>query len=101
MYLIEVFLPLTYPNGDPVPESIFELIEGELTETFGGVTEYVRGSTRGFWRKDGHPKADSLVVLEVMTKDLEKDWWKEFRHRTKALLRQEELLVRTAPCERL
>ena len=47
MHLVEVFLPLTYPNGDPVPESIFELIEGELTETFGGVTEYARGSTRG------------------------------------------------------
>jgi len=101
MHLVEVFLPLTYPNGDPVPESIFELIEGELTETFGGVTEYARGSTRGLWNKDGHLEVDSLVVLEVMTKDLEKDWWKEFRHRTQALLRQEELLVRTATSERL
>ena len=101
MHLVEVFLPLTYPNGDPVPESIVELIEGELTETFGGVTEYARGSTKGLWNKDGHLEVDSLVVLEVMTKDLEKDWWKEFRHRTQALLRQEELLVRTATSERL
>ena len=36
-----------------------------------------------------------------MTKDLDKDWWKDFRHRTQALLHQEELLVRATVSERL
>jgi|SRR4051812_37962424 len=101
MHLVEVFLPLTYRSGDLVPEAIFELIEAELTETFGGVTEYARGSARGLWENDHHLEKDSLVVLEVMTKKLDKDWWKEFRHRTQSLFRQEELLVRTTIIERL
>jgi len=101
MHLVEIFLPLTYPSGDLVPEPIFELIEAELTETFGGVTEYARGSTHGLWENGHHLEKDSLVVLEVMTKDLDKDWWKEFRHRTQTLFRQEQLLVRATIVERL
>ena len=101
MHLVEVFLPLSYPNGDPIPEAISELIETELTETFGGVTEYARGSVRGLWRKNDELSVDTLVVLEILSRDLDKDWWKEFRHRTQALLRQEELLIRSAIVERL
>lgn len=101
MYLVELFLPLTYPNGDRVPEAIFELVEAELTETFGGVTEYARGSARGLWKKNQRTQADSLVVLEIMTKHLDKDWWKEFRHRTQSLFHQDELLVRAAASDRL
>ena len=101
MYLIEVLLPVTYPNGDPIPKAIFELIEGELTETFGSVTTYARGSTRDLWNDDHRLKADSLVVLEMTVKVLDKDWWKAFRHRTQALFRQEELLIRATITERL
>ncbi|ERR1700712_2738555 len=101
MHLVEVFLPLTYPNGDLVPEAIFELIEAELTETFGGATEYSRGSARGLWKKGHQLETDSLVVFEVMTKELDKDWWKGFRHRTQTLFRQEELLVRATTIEHL
>jgi len=101
MHLVEVFLPLTYPNGDLVPEAIFELIEAELTEAFGGVTEYARGSARGLWKEGSQLERDSLVVVEVMTKELDKDWWKEFRHRAQALFRQEELLVRATSIQRL
>ena len=63
MHLVELFLPLTYPNGDAVPEAIFQLIESELTEMFGGVTEYARGSARGLWKTDHQLEADALVVL--------------------------------------
>lgn len=101
MHLVELFLPLTYPNGDAVPEAIFQLIESELTEVLGGVTEYARRSARGLWKTDHSLEADALVVFEVMTKDLDKDWWRDFRHRTQALLHQEKLLVRATVSERL
>jgi len=101
MHLVEVFLPLTYPSRDLVPAAIFELIEAELSERFGGVTEYARGSARGLWKTGHQLEADSLVVLEVMTKELDKDWWEEFRHRTQTLFRQEELVVRVTSIERL
>jgi len=51
MHLVEIFLPVQYPGGDPVPEAIFELVQAELTEVFGGVTKYARGSARGFGRR--------------------------------------------------
>jgi len=42
-----------------------------------------------------------LVVIEVMTKELDKGWWKEFRHRTQALFHQEELVLRSTEFERI
>lgn len=50
MHVVEIFLPLACPNGDLVPAAIFELIETELAQKFGGVTEYARGSARGSGR---------------------------------------------------
>lgn len=46
MHLVEVFLPTGYPNGDLIPQSIFDLIEGELREKFDGVVVYARKSAR-------------------------------------------------------
>jgi hypothetical protein len=50
VHVVEIFLPLACPNGDLVPAAIFELIETELAQKFGGVTEYARGSARGSGR---------------------------------------------------
>lgn len=94
-------LPLTYPNGDVVPEALLELIEAELCEVFGGVANDARGSARGLSKKGHQLRMDSMVVLEVMTQELDKDWWKEFRHRTQTLFRQNELDMRAIAMERL
>jgi hypothetical protein len=101
VYLIEAFLPLVFPDGEGVPSAIFELIQAELTEAFGGVTVYSRRPVTGVWKKDDDTEMDVLIILEVMVKDVDKDWWKDFRRRVEALLHQDEVLIRATSIVRL
>ena len=101
MHLIEVFLPLTFPDGTGVPESLMAIVQAELTERFGGVTVYARAPADGVWKGSGGVERDALVVLEIMTDELDKDWWSGFRHRGEALFRQEELVIRATRIDRL
>ena len=101
MHLVEVFLPLTFPDGKAVPESLVKLVQAELTERFGGVTLYARAPADGVWKGGGGVERDVLVVLEIMTDKLDKDWWGGFRRRGEALFRQQELVVRATRIDRL
>jgi hypothetical protein len=101
MHLVEVFLPLTFPDGQAVPEPLFALVKAELTDEFGGATLYTRAPVEGVWKSGSGVAKDVLIVLEVMTKELDKDWWKDFRHRSEALFHQDELLVRATRIERI
>ena len=101
MHLVEVFLPLRFPDGKPVPESLFALVQAELTDRFGGVTLYARSPADGVWKSSGGVTEDVLVVLEVMTTKLDRHWWRDFRRRGEALFRQDELVVRSTRIDRL
>ena len=96
MRVIEIFLPLNYGDGEPVPAAIFELFKQELAEKFGGVTAYSRSPADGLWRDRGSIERDTIVVFEVMAEKLDKGWWRELRRRLEALFRQTEILIRTS-----
>ena len=96
MRVFEIFLPLSFGDGQPVPAAVFELLKQELTEKFGGVTAFRRSPAEGLWRDSGGIEQDKIVVFEVMTDKLEKAWWGEFRDRLEALFRQTEVLIRTS-----
>lgn len=99
--LVEVFLPASYGDGEPVPQSVISLIRDELVEKFGGATIYSRAPMEGLWADGSSVVRDSIIVIEVMVEEVDKKWWKEFRQRIEALLRQEELLVRVTSASRL
>ena len=100
-HLIEIFLPLASGSGEPIPDSISSVLKEELVDRFRGVTSYSRVPAEGLWANGDKVEADSVIVWEVMTDDLDKDWWKSFRARIEKLLRQEELLVRATKVDRL
>lgn len=101
MRVVEIFLPLTYGDGSRVPAEIFELLKQELAEKFGGVTAYARSPAQGLWQNGGQQEEDSIVIFEVMTDKVEKVWWATFRERLEALLRQQEIIVRSSHAMRL
>jgi hypothetical protein len=72
-------------------------VRDELTEQFGGITTYVRSPAEGLW-KEGKccMVRDEIVIYEVMAKDLNREWWQEFREKLEQLFRQESLIVRTS-----
>jgi hypothetical protein len=102
MHLIELFLPLSDNEGRAFGRDEFDRVRRELTGRFGGVTAFTRSPAEGAWREgDGGVTHDEVVVFEVMTDDLDRAWWAEYRDELTRRFRQEELLVRATATERL
>lgn len=64
---IDVYLPLDYNDGHPIPDSKFLAVQQQLLERFGGVTSIQRQfPLQGLWRGEGKVHQDRVVVLTVM-----------------------------------
>jgi hypothetical protein len=93
-HLVQILLPLADNAGKPFPDSVLAGIQEELSEMFGGLTAYSRAPAKGIWKPGESETRDDIIVLEVMADRLDTKWWKNFRHRTETLLRQDKLVVR-------
>ena len=68
MHLIEILLPVT--QSSDVRREVESL--GKLfTDKFGGLTAFVRSPGEGMWADKGAVERDDVVVLEVMTQELD------------------------------
>ena len=100
--MVQLFLPLRDNDGEAFPSSLFTAIRAELTEVHGGVTAYQRAPATGLWEDDDdHVRRDELVLFEVMVANVDHAWWKAYVAELAARFRQEEILARALPCERL
>jgi hypothetical protein len=64
---IEIFLPLDYNDGRPIPESKYVLLQQELLSRFGGVTSVQRQfPLQGVWQSATSTYHDRVVVFSVM-----------------------------------
>ena len=94
MKLVQIFLPLTDNKNWKVGGREFQEVRAELTESFGGLTIYSRSPAEGLYQSGGEVARDDIVVFEVMTEELDRPWWADFRKRLEAHFRQEEILIR-------
>ena len=91
MHLIEILLPVT--QSSDVRREVESL--GKLfTDKFGGLTAFVRSPGEGMWADKGAVERDDVVVLEVMTQELDREWWREVRIGLQDRLNQKEIIVR-------
>jgi hypothetical protein len=64
---IEIFLPLNFNDGAPIPESKYVALQQELLSRFGGVTSVQRQfPLQGVWKSGEHTYHDRVVVFSVM-----------------------------------
>src|SRR5438067_11471052 len=64
---IEVYLPLDYNDGRPIPESKYVSLQQELLNRFGGVTSVQRQFPfQGIWQFGTEIYYDRVVVFSVM-----------------------------------
>ncbi|HJV36348.1 hypothetical protein [Geomonas sp.] len=102
MHLVQILLPLYDNDGQPFPHEFYLRIRDELSERFGGITTYMRSPARGLWKETDHTTVhDDIVIYEVMTAELDRDWWQSYREMLAAVLRQELLIVRVSEVELL
>ncbi|MEQ1716488.1 MAG: hypothetical protein ABL907_10965 [Hyphomicrobium sp.] len=101
MHLIQILLPCRDNDGTVFPPDHYERLVHALTLQFGGVTSYMRSPADGRWHQGGETERDEIVVVEVMTKSIDRDWWANLRERLRQEFRQDEIVVRAQRIERL
>lgn len=73
----------------------------ELTKKFSGVTAFSSSPAEGIWKEGGEVSRDRLIVFEVMSKELDRDWWRKYRTELEARFRQERIVARATSVEQL
>ncbi|MBB3444050.1 MULTISPECIES: hypothetical protein [unclassified Rhizobium] len=97
-YLIEILLPIIRSRRS---RTNLQTVRDELTERFGGATLHVNAPAEGIWENDGYLERDHIVVVEVMTSDIDHAWWHSYRQDLELRFRQQEIVVRATHIDRL
>ncbi|HEX2725969.1 MAG TPA: hypothetical protein VHN20_09140 [Beijerinckiaceae bacterium] len=101
MHLIQLLLPLYDNDGAALPRALFDKVREELSGRFGGLTAFTRAPAEGHWRAEGETRRDDIVIFEVMTERLDRDWWRGYRRELERSFRQEEIVIRAQDIELL
>lgn len=102
MHLVQIFLPLFDNDQQLFDRSLFDDLRNRLKEKFGGITFYRNAPVQGLWKDDsGKTNYDELIIAEVMTNSLDKDWWTQFKKELEQIFRQDEILIRSFLFEKL
>jgi hypothetical protein len=65
---IDIYLPLDYNDGRPIPESRYVALQQELPGRFGGVTSTQRQfPLQGVWQSGTEVYQDRVVIFSVMS----------------------------------
>jgi hypothetical protein len=101
VHLVEIFLPLYDNEGRRFGAGEFDRVSEELAARFGGVTAFRRSPAEGVWREGGEESRDRLVIFEVMTGEVERAWWRQYREDLERRFRQEKIVVRATEFDEL
>lgn len=100
-YLIQILLPLQDSHKKPFPGELYQQVQQELKDEFGGVTAYTRSPAEGQWASDGAVIQDDIVVYETMVPTLAREWWAQYRQQLEGRFGQEEIVIRSLAMQRL
>jgi hypothetical protein len=63
----DLYLPLTFNDGRPIPDQLFALVEKTLLERFAGITSQQREfPLRGIWQGKKHLFFDQVIVVTAL-----------------------------------
>ena len=94
MHLIQVLLPAAPDRGGSA-DARFTSLQSELTDQFGGVTVFRQAPAEGLWDDGDRVVRDEIVIFEVMTDALDRDWWQQFRKRLERDFAQDVIVARS------
>lgn len=95
MYLVQILLPLYDNEREALPRDEYIQMRSELTERFGGLTVYTRAPAEGLWKQnDNQTHQEDIVIFEVMTSQLDTDWWQAYRKNLEVRFRQDMVVIR-------
>ena len=98
MNIVEIFLPLK--NGVKA-QGTYNALRHQLTEKFGGLTAFNRAPAEGLWANDQDVEKDEIVIIEVMTDQIDHAWWAGLREEIQKSLGEKEIVIRCHQSTRL
>jgi hypothetical protein len=92
----DLYVPVTYNDGRPIPDELFDAVERRLLSRFGGLTSHRREfPLKGVWQGQSRSYQDEVVILTVL--DLRRGGSKHFVAQLKRFLmdrfEQVEILI--------
>jgi hypothetical protein len=100
MVLIQCLLPArgaSGPNNEDTRAAL-AVTRRELIQMFKGVTAYTRSPAQGVWTApDGHEERDDVLMIEVVTRDFDRQWWRAYAATLADRFSQETIHVRALP----
>ncbi|HLL70278.1 MAG TPA: hypothetical protein VK363_02535 [Pyrinomonadaceae bacterium] len=88
-------------DGKAFGQKASDRVRDELMEKFGGVTAFRSSPAEGIWAEGGEVSRDAIIIFEVMTEELERAWWTNYRAALETRFRQEKMIVRATLIEQL
>jgi hypothetical protein len=101
MYLVQLLLPLYDNSGRPFAPAKLNRVKTLLTRSFGGITMFRRSPAEGLSEEGSGVVRDDIVIFEVMTAQLDRQWWKNYRGRLEKQFSQDRIIVRASPIDLL
>jgi hypothetical protein len=102
MHLIQILLPRYDTDRVPFDDRLLAQTRAEIVERFGGVTAYLRSPAAGAWiAPGGSIERDEVVMVEVVTDDLDRGWWRQYLETLQVRFGQEEIHARAVRVEKL
>ncbi|HEX6588612.1 MAG TPA: hypothetical protein VF039_06285 [Longimicrobiales bacterium] len=101
MRLVELLLPVRDNDGVAFGREPYDAVRRELTDAFGGVTAHLRAPAAGLWDEGDEVVRDDIVIFEVMVDDVDARWWRDYRVSLERRFRQDEIVIRALPMERI
>jgi hypothetical protein len=93
--LLQLVLALYDKEGNELPRELYSKVREELVEQFGGVTAFTQSPAVGLWTCEGTTFRDEIVVYEVMTEQLAKEWWRDYRIILERRFKQDAIVIRS------
>ena len=98
MKLIQLLLPRTVEGRDLMAE--VRTTRAELVDRFGGITLYERSPASGAWvNTEGDIERDVMVMVEVITDEFDRGWWRQDRLQLAERFSQNEIHIRSLAIE--
>lgn len=98
MNVLEIFLPLDKGGGGTAEPEEIERIVHELADRFGGATAFIREPAQGLWKREATIERDRIVIVEVVVRELDEAWWRDYRRQLERDFEQSEIMIRVMPC---
>jgi hypothetical protein len=101
VHIVEILLPLYDNDGRRFAAALYQQVRELLVERFGGLTAFTRSPAEGVWEDGGQRSRDEIVIFEVMSDGIDRNWWQRYRAELEQLFRQDEIVVRAHEVELL